>query len=112
MSPTDKPIVWLHGKVKSPPFSSMARVEAGYLLRLLQKGHSIGLPHSRPMPVIGRRCHELRIVDENKTWRVVYRIDDDAILILEVFAKKTAQTAKSVIDICKMRARRYDDESK
>ena len=112
MSPTDKPLVWLHGEVKSPPFSSAARLEAGYLLRLLQKGVSIGMPHSRPMPSIGRRCHELRIVDENTTWRIVYRIDDDAILILEVFAKKTTKTAKSVIDICKKRARKYDDEIK
>ena len=112
MSPTDKPLVWLHGEVKSPPFSSAARLEAGYLLRLLQKGVSIGMPHSRPMPSIGRRFHELRIVDENTTWRIVHRIDDDAILILEVFAKKTAKTAKSVIDICKKRARKYDDEIK
>jgi len=28
----DKPLVWLHGEVKSPPFSSDARIEAGYLL--------------------------------------------------------------------------------
>lgn len=110
MSPTDKPLVWLHGEVKSPPFSSAARLEAGYLLRLLQKGVSIGMPHSRPMPSIGRRCHELRIIDENTTWRIVYRIDGDAILILEVFSKKTTKTAKSVIEICKNRARKYDDE--
>lgn len=63
------------------------------------------------MPSIGRRCHELRIVDENKTWRIVYRVDEDAILILEVFAKKATKTTKSVIEICKDRARRYDSES-
>jgi len=54
----------------------------------------------------------LRIVDENSTWRIVYRIDEDAILILEVFAKKTAKTPKSVVATCKARAQRYDDESK
>ena len=112
MSPLDKPLVWLHGEVKSPPFTSSARLEAGFLLRLLQRSDSIGMPHSRPMPPIGRRCHELRIVDENSTWRIVYRIDEDAILILEVFAKKTAKTPKSVVATCKARAQRYDDESK
>ncbi|MEW6058492.1 MAG: type II toxin-antitoxin system RelE/ParE family toxin, partial [Bdellovibrionota bacterium] len=68
MSPTDKPIVWLHGEVKTPPFSTEARIEAGYLLRRLQRGETIVMPHSRPMPTIGPRCHELRIIDEDKTW--------------------------------------------
>ncbi len=111
MSPKDKPLVWMHGEVKSPPFSALARVEAGYLLRSLQRGHSLSLPHSRPMPSIGRRCHELRINDQSKTWRIVYRIDDDAILILEVFGKKTQKTPKATIDVCKQRMKEYDDES-
>jgi len=38
MSPSDKPLVWLHGDVKSPPFSDAARREAGFLLRMLQRG--------------------------------------------------------------------------
>jgi len=50
------------------------------------------------MPSIGRNCHELRINDENSTWRVMYRVDDDAIVIVAVFSKKTAQTPKAVID--------------
>ena len=29
----------------------------------------LGMPHSRPMPDTGQRCHELRIHDRNKTWR-------------------------------------------
>src|SRR6266480_3771622 len=100
-----KPLVWLYGEVKSPPFSKDARIEAGYLLRRLQQGDKIGMPQSRPMPGIGQRCHELRIIDQDKTWRVVYRIDQDAIVILEVFAKKTAKTPKLVIDNCKRRMR-------
>ncbi len=47
------------------------------------------MPHSRPMPSIGPRCHELRIQDQSKTWRIVYRRDSDAIVIAEVFAKTT-----------------------
>jgi phage-related protein len=109
MSLMDKPLVWLHGEVKSPPFSAAARVEAGVLLRRLQKGESISLPHSRPMPGIGPRCHELRVVDVDRTWRIVYRADTDAVVIAEVFQKTTRQTPQHVIETCQRRLRRYDD---
>ncbi|CAN5590855.1 type II toxin-antitoxin system RelE/ParE family toxin [soil metagenome] len=108
----DKPLVWVFGEIKTPPFSHDAKIEAGYLLRRLQQGEKLSMPHSRPMPAIGTRCHELRIVDEDKIWRIVYRIDSDAILILEVFQKKTQQTLKNVIDNCKRRLTRYASESK
>ncbi|MBI4219492.1 MAG: type II toxin-antitoxin system RelE/ParE family toxin [Chloroflexi bacterium] len=108
MPRSDKPIVWLYGQVRTPPFSSEARLEAGYLLRRLQKGEALSLPHSRPMPAVGPRVHELRINDTDKTWRIVYRIDEDAIVIAEVLAKKTAATPRNVIDVCKERLRRYD----
>jgi phage-related protein len=108
MSPKDKPLVWMHGEVKTPPFSKLARLQAGFLLRLLQRGEKVAMPHSRPMPSIGRKCHELRVADEKVSWRIVYRIDEDAIVILEVFSKKTGKTPKSIIDICKTRLREYD----
>ena len=82
MERKEKPLVWLHGEIKTPPFSKAARLEAGFFLRQLQNGERLSMPTSRPMPSIGARCHELRIDDENVTWRVVYRIDEDAILIL------------------------------
>jgi phage-related protein len=66
------------------------------------------LPHSRPMPSIGRRCHELRVPDKGRDWRIVYRIDLEAIVILEVFAKTTRQTPQGVIATCKRRLKRYD----
>ena len=94
--------------MKSPPFSPRARLEAGWLLRRLQAGEKLGMPHSRPMPAIGARCHELRVVDAGKTWRVMYRIDADAILIADVFQKTTAQTPARVIDDCRRRLRLYD----
>ena len=105
----DKALAWLHGEVRTPPFSKAARIEAGYLLRELQRGRSLSMPHSRPMPEVGPRCHELRIVDEGVTWRIVYRIDPDAIVIVEVFAKKTAQTPAAVLEACRRRLKEYDD---
>lgn len=109
MSPTDKPLVWLHGEVRTPPLSQPARIEAGVLLRRLQRGESLGMPHSRPMPTIARRCDELRINDANATWRIVYRIDPDAIVIVDVFSKRTAATPAGVIEACRRRLREYDD---
>ncbi|HEY6803227.1 MAG TPA: type II toxin-antitoxin system RelE/ParE family toxin [Pyrinomonadaceae bacterium] len=104
----EKVIAWLSGAVHTPPFSVEARREAGFLLRRLQRGEKLFMPQSRAMPSIGARCHELRIPDKNTTWRIVYRIDEDAIVILEVFAKKTQATPKSIIHVCKQRLKEYD----
>ena len=103
-----KPLVWLHGEVRTPPLTAAARVEAGLLLRRLQRGESLGPPQSRPMPAIGGRCHELRVVGAAATWRVVYRIDADAIVVADVFAKRTRATPRPVIDACRRRLRAYD----
>ena len=108
MSPLDKPLVWLHGIVTSPPFSAEARREAGFLLRRLQQGELLGLPASRPMPVIGVRCYELRIVDTHHSWRVIYRLDRDAVVIVGVLDKKTQRTPQRVIAVCRARLRAYD----
>lgn len=112
MSPKDKPIVWLHGEIATPPFSSSARIKAGYLLRQIQKGLKVSLPQSRPMPSIDSKCHELRINDQNLTWRIIYKIHTDMILILEVFEKKTSRTPKSVMDVCKQRIKLYEKDIK
>ncbi|MEO8191242.1 MAG: type II toxin-antitoxin system RelE/ParE family toxin [Acidobacteriota bacterium] len=106
--PADKPIVWLRGDVKTPPFSQEARIETGFLLRQLQQGVRLKMPHSRPMPGIVARCHELRITDGGETFRIVYRLDHDAIVIGEVFSKKTAKTPKPVIASCRRRFEAYD----
>ncbi len=108
MEERGKPLVWLHGEVKTPPMSANARLEAGHLLRLLQRGQLLTLPASRPMPSLGPRCHELRVSDADLTWRIFYRIDPDAIVILEVFKKKTAKTPKTVLQACQRRLAEYD----
>ena len=98
----------LRGEIKTPPMSESARREAGFLLRRLQQGDLLALPHSRPMPSIGPSCHELRVGDENKTWRIIYRLDQDAIVVAEVFEKKTQTTPRQVILNCQRRLRLYD----
>jgi phage-related protein len=105
----DKPLAWLHGQVKTPPLSHEARIETGFLLRRLQRGERLRMPQSRPMASIGAGCHELRINDADTTWRLIYRVDPDAIVIAEVFAKKTGKTPKEVIQACKKRLKEYDN---
>ena len=108
MPAADKPLVWLRGEIKTPPFSFDARLEAGALLRRLQMGESLGLPHSRPMPAVGRRCHELRIKDREHEWRIIYRVDSDAVVILDVFTKRTRATPGRVIADCRRRLKAYE----
>ena len=93
-SETDKPLVWLHGEVKTPPFSHAGRIEAGTLLRRVQRGEKLALP----------RCHELRIH--------VPVMNSDAVIIAEVFAKKTSATPQHVIDVCQERLQKYDKLAK
>jgi phage-related protein len=115
MNPLDdsKKIVWLSGETKTPPFSQTARIESGSLLRQLQEGEFLSMPTSRPMSSIGKHCHELRVHDRenSKEWRIIYRIDDDAIVILDVFGKTTQKTPNRVIDNCQKRIKLYDELS-
>jgi phage-related protein len=104
----NKPLVWLHGEIKTPPMSAYARVEAGHLLRRLQRGEILSMPESRPMPSIGSHCHELRVDEAQVTWRIFYRIDRDAIVILEVLKKKTQTTPEAVLQACRRRLAEYD----
>jgi phage-related protein len=103
----DRPLVWLHGEIRSPPFSTDARIEAGELLRRLQRRETLALPHSRPMPIVGPGCHELRIVDAEVSWRIVYHLRSDAVVILAIFAKKTRRTPAQQIEASRDRLRRY-----
>jgi phage-related protein len=109
LRPKDKPLVWLHGEVKTPPLSAAARVEAGFLLRRLQQGARLDMPQSRPMPSIGARCHELRIPDVAATWRIIYRTDPDAVVVVDVFSKKSPQTPLSAIATCRRRLKEFDN---
>lgn len=112
MSPSDKPLVWLAGEVRTPPFSTEARIEAGFLLRRLQQDEALSMPHSRPMPGVGAGCHELRIVDRDNTWRLIYHVDADAVVILDVYSKKTRAMPKRVTETCRARLSLYRESRK
>jgi phage-related protein len=106
--PSRKPLVWLHGEIKTPPFTAEGRQEAGMLLRLLQEGEQLGMPQAEPLPNVGARCGALRVRDAEHNWRIMYRADSDAILVLEVCSKKTRKIPDEVMERCKNRLKRYD----
>ena len=97
----------LHGEIKTPPMSIEARRETGFLLRQLQEGIALSLPASRPMPEIESGCHELRVKDGSYAWRIVYAVEQDAILILEVFGKGSKKTPMQVKEVSRKRVREY-----
>ncbi len=86
-TPPRKNVVFLRGEIKSPPFTAEGRHGAGSLLRWLQEGLVVGMPFALPLPSVGPRCLELRIRDARHLWRIVCRIDADAIVVANIFAK-------------------------
>jgi phage-related protein len=109
---TPKPLAWLHGEIKTPPFMEEGRKEAGYLLRLLQQGEMLGMPQAEPIPIVGPRCGAIRVRDGAHHWRIMFRVDPDAILIVAVYAKKTKKIPQEIIDSCKKRLKDYDEAAK
>ncbi len=106
---TSKAVIWLRGEIKSPPFTEQSRREMGTLLRVVQDGESLGMPQiSTDAERIGPRCHELRVADAEHQWRLIYRIDPEAIVVVDVFAKTTPKTPKHIIEACKARLKAHD----
>ena len=78
----------------------------------MQEGEELRLPHSRPLPVIGPRCHELRINDQDVTWRIIYRVDPTVVLVPTLFSKKTRTLPRRVVELCRRRLAEYDERQK
>jgi phage-related protein len=72
----------------------------------------LGLPQAEPLPIIGPRCGALRVRDAGHNWRIMYRVDSDAVLVLDVYAKKTKRIPQEVIERCKSRLQEYDGAAK
>ena len=108
LTPACKPLFVLKGEIKTPPIDKLARREAGDLLRQLQDGVSLGLPHSRPLPTVGPQCHELRVKDSRHHWRIVYRLDCDAVLVASIFAKKGKAMQNREFRAAAIRSAAYD----
>ncbi len=96
----------------SLPFSMDARAEAGFYCGACSEGEPLSMPHWRPMADVGPACHELRVNDRNQTWRIMYHVTDDAVVVLDVFSKKTESTPASVPANCRKPLAAYQEAAK
>jgi phage-related protein len=82
----------------------MVKREIGEALRDVQKGISLGLPLSRPMPAVATGTHELRIRSPTTAIRVFYFVKlADTIVVFHGFQKKTQKTPTREIAIGQQR---------
>ncbi len=78
------------------------------LLRYLQNGLTLAMPQAEPLPVIGPHCGAIRVRDEQHNWRIMYRVDADAVVLVKVYDKKAKKIPAEVITQCKQRLNLYD----
>jgi phage-related protein len=72
----------------------------------LEAGHILSMPLSRPMPSIGKGCHELRFRDRAGVYRVIYAfVRQREIWFLHAFRKKTEKTSDQNLQTAKLRLR-------
>jgi phage-related protein len=102
-----KPVVFHHRALSElRQMSAEIRRDFGRLLRHLQHGRSLGMPHSRPMSIVGLGVEELRVKDESGQYRAfVVRKTPRGILVLHIFAKKTRETPRGEIELARQRLR-------
>ena len=83
-------------------FPAAARQDVGYQLDKVQRGEQPD--DSKPMPSIGRGVEEIRVWDDQGTYRVIYTARlANAVFVLHAFQKKTQATAKRDIVLAKER---------
>lgn len=110
LKPPRKFLVWLEGEVKSPPL--LLRRDGKRLAcscGCFRKGSdSVCLMRSL-CRALDRGAAPYEFADAQHNWRIVYRVDQDAVLVLEVYAKMTRKIPDEVLERCKRRLRQYDD---
>jgi ribosome-binding protein aMBF1 (putative translation factor) len=74
VKPARKQAIFLHGEIKTPPFSEEARHEAGSLIGELQDGVQVKYPHAEPLTNVGPRCG----VYDKKTRKIPDEVIADA----------------------------------
>jgi phage-related protein len=74
-------------------FPKDVRNRLGRVLYTLQLGELIGMPQSRPMPVVARNVAEMRLRSTDGSYRVFYyTAAPEGILVFHAFVKKSQRT--------------------
>lgn len=107
-----KSILW-HPKALDTirTFPEDVRRKIGYLLRKLEEGEFLGMPHARPMSIVGSGVMELRVSSQDGAFRVFYVLKiGEKITVFHAFHKKTQKTDHSELVLGKKRLRELQGE--
>lgn len=81
-------------------FPRSVKKALGEALLDLQHGRRLTMPLSRPMPVVGKGVHELRVKDQAGTYRAFYLVrDQHGIHVIHAFRKKAQKTPMHEIEL-------------
>ncbi|MBI2604663.1 MAG: type II toxin-antitoxin system RelE/ParE family toxin [Deltaproteobacteria bacterium] len=103
----------LHPKARQVlrSFPEEARREMGKAIFDLQKGNSLGMPLSKPMPDVALGVEELRVQDASGIYRTFYyKKSKQGILILHAFGKKSQKTPPREMEIARKRLKEMLNE--
>ncbi|MDO8297742.1 MAG: type II toxin-antitoxin system RelE/ParE family toxin [Caulobacter sp.] len=102
-----KPIVFLGDSLaRVRDFPDLARSEAGYQLREVQKGSDPA--DWKPMKTVGPGVREIRIREAGGAFRIIYLATvGDSVVVLHAFQKKTQATPVKDIALAASRLRAW-----
>ena len=102
-----KPIVFLGDSLaRVRDFPDLARSEAGYQLREVQKG--LDPADWKPMKTVGPGVREIRIREAGRAFRIIYLATvGDRVVVLHAFQKKTQATPARDIALAASRLRSW-----
>ena len=92
-------------------FPDDVKREIGYMIFKLQIGEFLKMPFSRPMPILGKNCHELRVKGKDNIYRAFYLLKvGKKIVLFHAFQKKSQKTSTKEINIGKKNLREVLNE--
>jgi phage-related protein len=85
-------------------FPESAKRALGEAILDLQHGANLGMPLSRPMPVVAPGVRELRVKDSAGIYRAFYLVQSaQGVIVFHAFEKKTQKTPVHEIELGKKR---------
>jgi len=109
-----EPVQRGRGQTGEPTAAERVTANVRRLERLARFRLAVRLPDGRwrvPTDLVAQLEAREKTHPQKKEWRIVYYVGRDAIVILEVFAKTTRATPRSVIDNCTHRLARYQKDA-
>jgi phage-related protein len=80
---------------------------------LIQSGHLLSEPQSKPMKNIHKNAHELRVKDKLGLYRIICVLNiGDRVFIPHAFTKKTQKTPSKEIELSIKRLQEFLNENK